>query len=273
MNKFVIFSDSTCDLTTEQRREHKIEYVRMLVNWTDKAKVMHEIHADLDWEEISFHDYVNLLREGYLIMTSQITESEFDEKFIPVLEAGQDILYIACSSGLSASGALAKRLFEEKYSKKYPNSRIVVVDSLTSCMAQGIMVLDAAEMRDNGKTIDEIAKYIEENRLCYNQAATVEDLTVLAKHGRVKATAAFFGNVFGVKPLLISLACIVGVGAIGATGYFAYKTLTTQSGESGGDTPESSYTVTFKNETKIVKELKDVRPVILLRIQNYQLNP
>lgn len=204
MNKFVIFSDSTCDLTTEQRREHKIEYVRMLVNWTDKAKVMHEIHADLDWEEISFHDYVNLLREGYLIMTSQVTESEFDEKFIPVLEAGQDILYIACSSGLSASGALAKRLFDEKYSKKYPNSRIVVVDSLTSCMAQGIMVLDAAEMRDNGKTIDEITKYIEENRLCYNQAATVEDLTVLAKHGRVKATAAFFGNIFGVKPMLVS---------------------------------------------------------------------
>lgn len=204
MNKFVLFGDSTCDLTTKQRKDHKIEYVRMLVNWTDKGKIMHEIHADLDWEEISFHNYIDLMRDGTIIMTSQVTEEEFDEKFIPHLENGEDILYIACSSGLSASGALAERLFKEKYSKIYPKSKIVVVDSLTSCMAQGIMLLDAAEMRDNGKSIDEIAKYIEENRLCYNQAATVEDLTTLAKHGRVKAAAAFFGNIFGVKPMLVS---------------------------------------------------------------------
>lgn len=204
MGKFVIFSDSTCDLTTEQRKNHNIEYVRMFVNWTDKSKQLHELHADLDWEEISFHDYINLMRDGTIIMTSQVTESEFDEKFIPFFEAGQDILYIACSSGLTPSGALAERLFLKKYSKKYPKCRLFVVDSLTSCMAEGIMVLDAAEMRDNGKTIEEIVDYLEKNKLCYNQAATVEDLTTLAKHGRVKATAAFFGNVFGVKPLLIS---------------------------------------------------------------------
>lgn len=204
MNKFVIFGDSTCDLTTKQRQEHNIEYCRMLVNWTDKNKNLHEIHADLDWEEIAFHDYVQLMRDGYTIMTSQVTEQEFDEKFVPHLKKGEDILYIACSSGLSTSGGLAARLAKEKYLKDFPKSKIVVIDSLTSCMAQGIMLLDAAEMRDNGKTIDEIAKYLEENKLCYSQAATVEDLTTLAKHGRVKATAAFFGNIFGVKPMLIS---------------------------------------------------------------------
>ena len=204
MNKFVIFGDSTCDLTTEQRKARNIEYVRMLVNWTDKQKEMHEIHADLDWEEIGFHDYIQLMRDGNTIMTSQITEEELDEKFIPHLKKGEDILYIACSSGLSTSGGLAQRLAKEKYSKDFPKSKIIVVDSLTSCMAQGLMLLDAADMRDAGKSIDEIAKYIEDNRLCYNQAATVEDLTTLAKHGRVKAAAAFFGNIFGVKPMLIS---------------------------------------------------------------------
>lgn len=204
MNKFVIFGDSTCDLTTEQRKARNIEYVRMLVNWTDKKKEMHEIHADLDWGEIGFHDYIQLMRDGNTIMTSQVTEEEFDEKFIPHLKKGEDILYIACSSGLSTSGGLAATLAKEKYSKQFPKSKIVVVDSLTSCMAQGIMLLDAADMRDAGKSIDEIAKYIEENRLCYNQAATVEDLSTLAKHGRVKAAAAFFGNIFGVKPMLIS---------------------------------------------------------------------
>lgn len=204
MNKFVIFGDSTCDLTPEQRKEHNIEYVKMMVNWTDKSKNFHEIKASLEWDEISFHDYVELMRNGVTIMTSMITEDEFDKKFIPHLEKGEDILYIACSSGLSASGALAQRLFKEKYSKDFPKSKIVVIDSLTSCMAQGIMLLDAAEMRDQGKTIDEIAKYMEENKKCYSQAATVEDLTTLAKHGRVKAAAAFFGNIFGVKPMLIS---------------------------------------------------------------------
>lgn len=204
MNKIALFADSTCDLTTEVRKARDIDYVRMLVNWTDKDKKNHEIYASLDWEEISPKEYIDLMRVGYVIFTSQVTEQEFDEKFIPHLEKGEDILYISCSSALSQSGNLAVRLAKEKYSKKYPNSRIVVIDSLTSCMAQGLMVLKAADLRDEGKTIDEIAAEIEKTKLCYNQSATVEDLTTLAKHGRVKAAKAFFGNIFGVKPILIS---------------------------------------------------------------------
>ena len=71
-------------------------------------------------------------------------------------------------------------------------------------MAEGTMVLDAAEMKEAGKSLEEIAQTIEKTRLSYNQSATVEDLTTLAKHGRVKAATAFFGNIFGVKPILIS---------------------------------------------------------------------
>ena len=204
MNKFVIFADSTSDLTTEQRKENKIEYVRMLVNWTDKDKVFHETYADLDWSEMSPTQYYNLMRDGSVIMTSQVTEQEFDLKFIPHLEKGEDILYLACSSGLSASGKLAERLAKEKYSKDYPNCRIRVVDTLISVMGQGLMCLKAAELRDAGKSLDEIADEIEKTKLSYNQTATVEDLTTLAKHGRVKASTAFFGNIFGVKPILIS---------------------------------------------------------------------
>lgn len=204
MNKFVIFGDSTCDLTTEQRKTNNIEFVRMLVNWTDKDKKFHETYADLDWKEMTPSEYYNLMRDGSIIMTSQVTEQEFDLQFVPHFEKGEDILYIACSSGLSASGALAERLFKEKYSKQFPNCALRVVDSLTSVMAQGIMILDAAEMRDKGMSMEEIATTIEKTRLSYNQSATVEDLTTLGKHGRVKASAAFFGNIFGVKPILVS---------------------------------------------------------------------
>lgn len=204
MNKFVIFTDSTSDLTPEQRHSHGIEFVRMLTNWTDKEGKFHEIYADLDWSEITPHDYYQLMRDGMVIMTSQVTEQEFDLKFVPYLEKGMDILYIACSSGLSASGRLSERLAVEKYSKQYPNCKIRVVDTLTSVMAQGLQVLDAADMRDKGMPMEEIAATLEKTRLSYNQSATVEDLTTLAKHGRVKASTAFFGNIFGVKPILIS---------------------------------------------------------------------
>ena len=204
MSKFVIFIDSTGDLTSEQRKNHNIEFVRMLVNWTDKDKNFHETYADLDWSEMSPTQYYNLMRDGAVIMTSQVTEQEFDLKFVPHLEKGEDILYICCSSALSASGALGARLYNEKYSKSYPNCKIIVVDALNSGMGQGLMALDAAALRDQGKSLEEVAEYVEKNRLAYNQTATVEDLNTLAKHGRVKASTAFFGNIFGVKPIIIS---------------------------------------------------------------------
>lgn len=204
MNKLVIFTDSTSDLTPEQRKTHNIEYARMMVNWTDKDNQFHEIYADLDWTEISPHDYYELMRQGLTVMTSQVTEQEFDDKLIPHFEKGEDILYVACSSRLSSSGKLAASLWNDKYSQKYPNCRFRVVDALGSVMSEGCLAIDAAHMRDEGMDIEDIAKELEKNRLFYNQSATVEDLTTLAKHGRVKATTAFFGNIFGVKPILIS---------------------------------------------------------------------
>ena len=204
MNKFAIIGDSTCDLTTEQRKAHNIDYARMIVSWTDKDKKLQERHADLDWKEYSVKEYYDILRDGFRIITSQVTEQEYDEVFGRHLKAGEDILYIACSSGLSASLKLAERLWNEKYSKQYPNQRLIIVDSLLSAMGQGSMLLYAAEQRDKGVSMDKIAEWLEENKLKFNQVATVESLEYLKRAGRVKASAAFFGNIFGVKPMLIS---------------------------------------------------------------------
>lgn len=204
MSKFAIIGDSTCDLTPEMRKAHDIDYARMLVSWVDKQKKQHEIYASLDWDEISPKEFYDILRSGIRIITSQITEQEYDEVFRRHLAKGEDILYIACSSGLSASIKLCERLTQEKYLKEFPDRKIIIVDSLLSCMGQGSMLLRAAEMRDNGSTIEEVAKEIEDTKLCYNQVATVESLDYLKRAGRVKASAAFFGNIFGVKPILIS---------------------------------------------------------------------
>lgn len=204
MAKFAIIGDSTCDLTTEMRKERNIDYARMLVSWTDKNKKDHEIYASLDWEVLSPKEYYDVLRDGNRIITSQVTEQEYDEVFGRHLKAGEDILYISCSSALSASVNLARRLSAEKYSKEYPDRKIVIVDSLISCMGQGSMLLRAADLRDKGVSIDDVAKELEETKLCYNQIATVESLEYLKRAGRVKASKAFFGNLFGVKPILIS---------------------------------------------------------------------
>ena len=203
MKKFAIIGDSTCDLTDELRKEHEIDYCRMMVSWTGKDGVNKEIYASLSWEEISHKDYFDLIASGTRVFTTQVTEQEFDLVFGKHLEKGEDILYIGCSSALSASVSLAKNLVA-KFEKKYPGQKVMVLDPLNSCMGQGIMLMMASKLRQEGKSLEEVYNYIEEHKLEVHQLATVENLDALKRAGRVKASSAFFGNLFGVKPILIS---------------------------------------------------------------------
>ena len=203
MSKFAIIGDSTCDLTDQLRKEYDIDYCRMMVSWKTKEGLDKEMYASLSWEEISHKDYFDLIASGTRIFTTQVTEQEFDRVFESHLAKGEDILYIGCSSALSASVLLAKKIVN-KYIGTYPSSRILVLDPLNSCMGQGLMLLKASEMRSEGKSIDEVYDYLEEHKLEYHQLATVENLDTLKRAGRVKASKAFFGNLFGVKPILIS---------------------------------------------------------------------
>lgn len=114
MAKFAIVGDSTCDLTKDLREKYDVDYARMLVSWTDnKDKKFHEIYASLDYEDLSVKEFYDVMRAGNRIITSQVTEQEYDLVFTRHFEKGEDILYIACSSGLSASLKLAHRLWEE----------------------------------------------------------------------------------------------------------------------------------------------------------------
>ena len=204
MSKFAIIGDSTCDLTPELRKEFDIDYCRMGVSWKTKEKQDREIFASLDWDQgISHKEYFDMLANGTRVFTSQVTEQEFREVFGRHLEKGEDILYISCSSALSASVQLARNLVPS-LETKFPGRKIIIVDPLNSCMGQGMMLLKASEMRKAGSSLAEIQAYLEQHKLEYNQLATVENLTTLKMAGRVKASTAFFGNVFGVKPILIS---------------------------------------------------------------------
>ena len=198
MKKFQVFTDSTADLVKADREAVGLEYVRM--SFTIDGK---EYPADLDWSDLSPAQYYGMMRAGKVSKTSLVTMEEFDKRFAPVLEKGEDILYIACSSKLSGSVNNA-RLAAEELLENYPERRIVAFDSLRSNYAEGMMALRAAKMASEGKTLDETVAALEEDKLCYQVHATVGSLEWLKKAGRVKASTAFFGNLFGVKPIILS---------------------------------------------------------------------
>lgn len=198
MKKFQVLTDSTSDIEKVLREELEIDYVQMLF-----AQDGVEYGADLDWGRIDPHTYYERMLKGSRSTTGLATFGEFENKFRKYLEQGMDILYISCSSKLSGT-VNNGRLVADELLKEFPNRRIVCFDSLRSCYAQGIMVMDAAKMALDGKELDEVCNYLEENKLNYQVHATVETLQFLKLSGRVKASTAFFGNLFGVKPIIVS---------------------------------------------------------------------
>ena len=198
MSTFDIITDSTSDLSLELREKYGIDYCKMEFSSEDK-----NYKASLDWDEISSKEFYDSMRKGKRYKTVQVPVITFAEKFKEHLEKGNDILYIACSSGLSGSINSANNIAQEMRSS-YPGRKIVCIDSLISGLGQGSMTIKAAQMRDEGKSLEETAKWIEDNKLFFNQYGTVESLEYLKAAGRVTASSAFFGNLFSVKPILIS---------------------------------------------------------------------
>ena len=198
MREFVIYTDSTSDLTLEMRQEYGVEYVKMnyIIDGVD-------YQASLDWESHSVKEYYDLMRGGVRVFTTQVHRDAYYEAFKSAITAGKDVVYISCSSALSASINVA-RLVSQELLEEYPDAKIFCIDSLISSLGQGYLVMEASRKRQAGMDAEETAAYIESIKLCINQCGTVASLEYLRRSGRVKASKAFFGNLFGVKPLIIS---------------------------------------------------------------------
>jgi DegV family protein with EDD domain len=143
------------------------------------------------------------MRAGKRVFTTQVPKNIYQERFEAAITEGKDVLYISCSSALSASVKTAM-LVARELKEKHPDAGIFIVDSLISSLGQGFLLMEASKKRAEGLSAEETAKYIEENRLKVNQCGTVESMEYLKRAGRVKASKAFFGNLFGVKPIIIS---------------------------------------------------------------------
>ncbi len=198
MKKYVILTDSSCDLGKERRELLDVEYIKMTLTSQEG-----DMLVDLDWNQFTPKQFYDAMRNGTLYKTTQINAATYMEYFKKYLDKGYDVLSITCSSGLSGSinsSLVAKSNLEVEY----PKSKIICIDSLRGSMAQGLLVEYAANLRKDGKTIEEVASWIEENKQNINQVGTVDDLIYLKRAGRVTGAAAFFSGLFQIKPIIIA---------------------------------------------------------------------
>ncbi len=198
MEKVKIFTDSCSDLSKDLREKYDIEYVKMNTVYNGEEK-----EANLDWVEYTPKEFYDIMRNGERITTTQVPSQVFETEFTKVLEEGYDIVYIGCSSKLSGSVEMGK-VVSKNLLKKYPDRKIHCINSLNACMGEGLLAIKASQFREEGMNADEIAISIKKIRNNVNQYATVHTLDALKRAGRVKATSAFFGNLLGVKPVIIS---------------------------------------------------------------------
>ncbi len=198
MAKFQIFTDSCSDLSTEDRQLYGVDYVQMHIVVDGE-----EMPADLDWKCYKPEEFYGWLAQGKHIKTTQVPLTEFIDRFTPVLEKGMDILYIACSSALSGSINIFE-LAKQELLEKFPDRKIIGVDSLCGSVTEGMVVIMAALKQKEGASIDEVAEYTLSIRNNILQLATVETLSYLKDAGRIKASKAIMGNLFHKKPIFIS---------------------------------------------------------------------
>lgn len=198
MRPVKILTDSCSDLGKTIREKYDIDYAKMKTSYDGK-----EQWASLDFEYYTPKELYDIMRAGNRVFTTQVPAEEFERVFTNYLDLGFNIVYIGCSLKQSGSvntgSVVAKKLLE-----KYPEAEIYCIDSLNASMGEGMLAIRAAEYRDSGMSAKEINDKILTERNNVNEFVTVHNLDALKRAGRVKASAAFFGNLFGVKPILIS---------------------------------------------------------------------
>lgn len=198
MGKFAIITDSSSDLSKELRQKYDVDYVCARCFIDGK-----EYEADPDWENLSMDDFYNRLRSGERIQTSQISNVKCVEVFEKPLKEGYDILSISCTTALSNGYNITYQAREELL-KKYPERKIVCLDSKNASGGLGLLVIKASMLRAEGKTLEQTAEWIENNKKYINQEGSVDKLSYLKQAGRVSAAAAFFGGLLNIKPMIIS---------------------------------------------------------------------
>ncbi|MDR2867470.1 MAG: DegV family protein [Acholeplasmatales bacterium] len=198
MRDYVILTDSGCDLDKEVRKKYGIDYVKLPI-FIDET----ESFSDLDWEEFSPEQYYAWMREGKKPRSSQINPSVYEEVFLSYLKKDLDVICFALAGALSGSVNSA-RIARDVVLENNKEAKIIVIDSKISSLGQGFLLIEAANKKAEGFTIDALADYIENERYNYHQVGSVLDLVYLKRAGRISGPAAVMGKIINLKPIVIS---------------------------------------------------------------------
>ena len=193
MSNYRIFTDSSCDLPKEMMEECGLEVMQLEVIIDDKKPVLNK--------DVDIADFYEQLKNGANAKTAAVTIGYFEEHFRKTLEAGEDILYLGFSSGLSTTyhnGAMMLRELQDEF----PNRKLYSLDTLCASVGQGLVVFYAAKLKEAGATIEEVRDKVEAVMNNIHHQVTVDDLFFLQRGGRLSAASAIAGSVLKVKPII-----------------------------------------------------------------------
>lgn len=193
MSKFEIFTDSSCDLPKDMIEQYDIKVMQLEVIIDDKPPVLNK-----DIEAKAFYQQ---LKDGANAKTAAMTPGYFAEHAKESLEAGKDILYLGFTSGLSVTYNNGAMMVEE-LQEKYPERKILSVDTLCASVGEGLLVHYAALQREAGASMEEIYDGVMAMKDKIHHQVTVDDLFFLKRGGRISAATAIAGSMLSVKPMI-----------------------------------------------------------------------
>lgn len=193
MRDFVIITETTADLPASYIEENGLVI----------APLYYQIGETVYGEEkhLEPKEFFDAMRNGAAPTTSASNPDTLRKRYIEIIESGKDILHLAFSSGLSCSYNNASFVAND-LADEYPDAKITVIDTLCASMGQGLIVNSAVQMKKQGKSLDEIAEWIEAKKLNLCHQFTVDDLIYLYRGGRLKKSSAVLGTIINIKPVL-----------------------------------------------------------------------
>jgi len=195
MADYVLSCCSVADLTKQQFEQRGIHYAPMNYEINGVA------YKDDLGETIPFDKFYQMMIDGAETKTSQINAEDYQTYFSQFLKQDKDILHLCLSSGITGSINSAN-IAKEELLKQYPDRRIVIIDSLNATAGFGLLMDKLADLKDEGKTIDEVADFAIKHRLNMNHYAFSTDLTFYIKGGRISKAAGFVGQALNICPIL-----------------------------------------------------------------------
>lgn len=193
---YKIITDACSDIIPEYADKEGILVIPMEVVMTDGFK----FNATYDNAEVPLENFYHKVEGGLMSSTTAVTPQAYLDFFRPLLQDGNDILYNCFTSGMSSTYNNAL-LVQEQLKEEFPDRRLLIVDSRGATGGMGYQTYFAALNRDQGMSIEDNAKWLEDTRLHINYTWTVSDLNHLRRGGRLTNIAAFAGTLLQLKPV------------------------------------------------------------------------